>query len=58
MSFDLQEVNSAEDFVQIAEDLIASGYDVSDVLIQLDNWRYFISEAFLELHDKYSDNGC
>lgn len=57
MSFDLNEINSPEDVVQLAEELIESGYDVSYVLRQLDNWSQMFSQGFSEIYNKYPDNG-
>lgn len=57
MCFDLNEINSPADAVELGRELIESGYDVVYVLRQLDNWRFYFSEAFSELYDEYPDSG-
>ena len=57
MCFDINQVTSPEDFIELGEELIESGCDVQYVLQQMDDWRYFMSEAFLELQNRYPDSG-
>lgn len=57
MCFDLNEINSPEDFIELGEELIQSGCDAESVLRQMDNWRYCMSEAFQELRNRYPDSG-
>lgn len=57
MCFDLNEINSPEDVVRLAEELIEGGYDVSYVLRQLDNWSQMFSQGFSEIYNKYPDCG-
>lgn len=57
MSFDLNEINSTADAVELGRELIENGEDVVSVLRQLDNWRLYFSEAFSELYDEYPDSG-
>lgn len=57
MCFDLNEINSPEDFIELGEELIESGCDVTEVLRQLSNCSYYMSEAFLEIRSRYPDCG-